>query len=258
MKKLTKIVSQKKGNTQQGGPGSLGRPLEVLFTAIAVFLISQILAGIIAGLLFGIGSGKDPDDVFNTTSAQFVFVLLAELLAVWSVIWLVRRFKKMPLASIGLGRRPSWRDLKYGLSGFGIYYLVVIIVMAIATLLDPSLKDQTQDVGFNEIKTSLDRIMAFSSLVLLAPIGEEVVMRGYLYSGLRAKMKYLPALLITSVVFGLAHLEFGNGKPLVWAAALTTFILSIVLVRQREKTGAIYAPILIHMLNNMVAFIVTF
>jgi len=62
--------------------------------------------------------------------------------------------------------------------------------------------------------------------------------------------------MVTSLVFGLAHLEFGSGGPLVWAAAIDTFLLSIILVYLRERTGALYAGILLHMLNNFIAFFV--
>ena len=91
----------------------------------------------------------------------------------------------------------------------------------------------------------------------LPPIGEETLMRGYLYSGLRSRLHFWPALLITSLLFGVAHLSTGVSGPL-WAAAVDTFILSAVLVYLREKTGALYAPIMLHGLNNLVAFFAHF
>lgn len=259
MKKSAKLFSHNIIKTKKVRSGDLGSGLEVFFVAIAIFFTSQLVAGIIAGVLLGVISSGDVVDLFEQAGPQFVFVLLAEALAVWFVYLVVHVWKKASLGAIGLGRRPKWLDLRAGLLGFGVYYVILIIVLGLASWLIPSLNlDQEQSVGFEDIKGGFDQFFAFTSLVLLAPIGEEVVMRGYLYSGLRAKMKYLPALLITSLVFGAAHLEFGGVGPLVWAAALTTFILSVVLVRQREKTGAIYASIMIHMLNNLVAFIVQF
>ncbi|MGH9351096.1 MAG: lysostaphin resistance A-like protein, partial [Terriglobia bacterium] len=90
------------------------------------------------------------------------------------------------------------------------------------------------------------------------PLGEETLVRGYLYSGLRKYWRFWPALLFTSLLFGAAHLEFGAGGPLVWAAAIDTFLLSVVLCYLRERTGALYAGILVHMLNNLIAFGVHF
>ncbi len=259
MKNPIKLFSQELDKAKKNSSTGLGSPLEVFFSSLAIFFISQIVAGLIASLIFSFNSNKDFVDLFEKAGPQFVFVLIAEALAVGMVYWLVVKFKKAKLSSIGLGRKPVWADLKNALLGFGAYYVILIIVLGIASWLVPAINlDQEQNIGFENIKSSYDQLFAFASLVILAPIGEEVVMRGYLYSGLRAKMKYLPSMLITSLVFAVAHLEFGTGKSLVWAAALTTFILSIVLVRQREKTGAIYAGVLIHMLNNLVAFIVIF
>lgn len=164
----------------------------------------------------------------------------------------------MTFGDIGLSRRPNWRDLKLGLLGFLAFYGLLIGVTVIVSWLIPSFDvNQAQNVGFDSLGSSLDRFIAFLSLVILVPVGEEILMRGYLYTGLRATWKFLPALLMTSLIFGLAHLEF-DGGPLVWVAALDTFILSTVLIYVRERSAALYACILIHMLNNTIAFLVHF
>jgi membrane protease YdiL (CAAX protease family) len=84
------------------------------------------------------------------------------------------------------------------------------------------------------------------------------LVRGYLYSGLRKSWKFLPALLVTSLLFGLAHLQLGSGAAVLWAAGVDTFTLSLVLVYLRETTGALYAGMLVHSLNNLIAFGVHF
>jgi membrane protease YdiL (CAAX protease family) len=122
----------------------------------------------------------------------------------------------------------------------------------------PELNKEKQDVGFNALNSSLDYLLALFSLVILPPIGEEILVRGYLYSGLRVRLSYVKAMLITSLMFGLAHLQLGNGTAVVWAAGIDTFVLSMVLVHLREKTGALYAGMLVHALNNLIAFGVHF
>jgi membrane protease YdiL (CAAX protease family) len=239
-------------------PG-FGGVAQVIVTTIGIFLASQIVAGVLIGIFLGVTHhGKNIAGLFDSAGAQFAYVLVAETVAIGLVYWALK-FKKVQFRKIGFDRRPRWSDLGSGLLGFGAYYGVLIVVLAAASWLIPELNiNQSQDVGFNSLSSPLDHLFAFMSLVILAPIGEEVLMRGYLYTGLRAKLQYLPSLLITSVIFGTAHLEFGNGTPLVWVAAISTFILSVVLVYKREKTGALYAGILIHILNNLVAFLVHF
>jgi membrane protease YdiL (CAAX protease family) len=66
--------------------------------------------------------------------------------------------------------------------------------------------------------------------------------------------RFWPAVLVTSLFFGAAHLELGTGGPIVWAAAIDTFLLSVVLCFLRERTGALYAGMAVHMVNNLIAF----
>ncbi len=259
MKKPGQLFSSllKFGNTKYNN--NLGGPAWVIPLTIGVFVASQALAGIVLGAILTLTRhGSSLSKISDVAWVQFLFVLFAEAVAVGLVLWLLK-LRKVSLAKIGLGRLPGWSDLKSGLLGFGAYYLVLIVVLLAVSQLVPSLNlDQNQDIGFDRINDGMDKAFAFLSLVILAPIGEEVLMRGYLFSGLRGKLNFLPAMFITSLIFAAAHLEFGNGGPLVWAAALSTFVLSMVLVYKRETTGAIYAGILIHMLNNLVAFKVNF
>ena len=236
-----------------------GGPLRVVGTILAVFIIGQLIGAITVGLILNfMHPGSDSGTLLaNSAAAQFFFIFIAEILAV-GLIYLTLRRKKMTFGNIGLNRGPKWRDLKLGVLGFLSFYGLLIITTIIVSWLIPSLDvDQAQNVGFENLQSSLDRLLAFVSLVLLVPVGEEILMRGYLYTGLRASWKFLPALLMTSLIFGLAHLEF-DGGPLVWVAALDTFILSVVLIYVRERSAALYASIFIHMLNNTVAYLVHF
>jgi membrane protease YdiL (CAAX protease family) len=142
--------------------------------------------------------------------------------------------------------------------GFAAFYGLLIIAGVIINAFAPNVNNEQQNLGFNNINTSTQNLLAFISLVALPPLGEEVLVRGYLYSGLRMVWRFWPALLVTSLLFGAAHLEFGAGGPLVWAAAIDTLLLSIVLCFLRERTGALYAGMAVHLLNNLIAFGVHF
>jgi membrane protease YdiL (CAAX protease family) len=245
-----------KKHVERVAKADFGSPLGVIGRLLFIFVASQFAAVIFLGLfapIAGIGT-----DLENSAATQFVYVLISEALAV-GLVYFFLKLRDLKFADIGLARRPSWGDLKSGLLGFGAFYVILIVSTIILAYLIPSFDvDQAQDVGFNTLNTSTDRLIAFIALVLIPPIGEEILMRGYLYSGLRSRLSFVWAMLITSALFGLAHLEFGREAPLVWVAAVHTFILSMVLVYVRERTGALYAAILIHLLNNAVAFAVNF
>lgn len=235
-----------------------GHPLSVIVTTIGIFLASQLVAAILTLIaLVLLHSGQSPEDLLNnSTAGQFFVVLISEGLAACSVIWLVRR-RGMDLSRIGMGRRPVFDDFWRALIGFVVFWGFLIIINILLGLLAPHLDtNQKQDLGFNSLNSMGDKTLAFLALVILPPLGEEPLVRGYLYSGLRDRWKFLPAMIMTSLIFGIAHLELGSGNPLVWGAALNTFVLSVVLVYLRERTGALYAGGLVHMLNNLVAFII--
>jgi len=229
----------------------LGPPWRVILNVLLIFVLSQAIALFLVEFV-AVMFHAQPDNLDSSNIEQFFYVLIAEGLAAYSVVYIVRR-RKLSFSSVGLGRKPIWRDLfKAGL-GFLAYYLLLTVVSIIVVQIFPNYDKGSQDVGFNTLNTLLDSILAFCALVVFPPIGEEILVRGYLYGGLRQKLKFVPAMLITSLLFGAAHLFTGD-SGLLWGAALNTFVLSIVLVYLRENTGALYAGMLVHGLNNAIAF----
>ena len=235
-------------------PHSFGGPWRVVLTTVGIFVLSQILAVVLASILLSVSGADTSFD--NSTAAQFVYVVLAELGAA-GCVFLVLKERGLKLKAIGLGRRPQASDLGRAAIGFVAFYALLIVAGIIVNFFAPSITNEQQDIGFNTITTFSDNILAVIALVILPPLGEETLVRGYLYSGLRSKMRYWPALLLTSVLFGAAHLS-GTDSGLLWSGALDTFILSVVLVYLRENTGALYAGMLVHMANNVIAFSVHF
>lgn len=236
---------------------NFGGPARVILSVLAIFLLSQFMAAFLLEVVYGIIRPGSKNILDQSAAAQFFYILLAEALAVGLVMLILRR-RRLNLRSIGFGRRPAWRDVKWAALGFVAFYGLLIAVTAILSLLIPSFNaGAPQDVGFNILSTPMDRIIAFAALVIFPPLGEETLMRGYLYSGLRSRLKFWPAMLITSLLFGAAHLSTGVSGAL-WAAGVDTFLLSVILVYLREKTAALYAPIIAHGLNNLVAFFAHF
>lgn len=236
-------------------PKNFGGPIRVVVMTLAVFIASQFLAALIVSLILKITDpGSNLSDLADSTPVQFAYVAVAETLVALLVIRIIKN-RGLNLAAIGFSRKPKLSDLGRALIGLGVFYALLIGVGLAMELLLPGFKtDQPQDVGFDNIKTTTDQVLAFAALVFFAPIAEEILVRGYMYSGLRASLKFIPAMLTTSLIFASAHLPGDN--LIVWGAAINTFVLSIVLVHLREKTGALYSSILLHGFNNLVAFAV--
>lgn len=110
--------------------------------------------------------------------------------------------------------------------------------------------DQAQDVGVAELGGRLDTILTFGSLVVLAPLLEEVVFRGFLFQGIARRTGFWGAALGSSAVFGLFHGQ--------WNVAVDTFILGIAACWLVWSTRSVWPAILLHMLKNGIAFWVFF
>jgi len=231
------------------------------FTSVAyaffVFFAAQLGASLLLVIyphLRGWGKVRAEDWINGSVVAQFWFVLCAEVLTFGAIWWFVR-YRGARLRAIGW-RKPRWIDLAYTLAGFLVYFFGYAVLLAIVTHLLPSLNvNQKQDLGFQNVTGDSNLLLTFLSLVVLPPLVEETVFRGFVFTGLRNKLKPLWAALITSALFATAHLEFGNGKPLLWIAALDTFTLSLVLCYLRQKTDSLWPGILLHALKNSIAFI---
>jgi CAAX protease family protein len=189
----------------------------------------------------------------NDIFAQFFYVLIAEILTVTLVWWFLRIFKSS-LRVIGLVK-PKLEDIGYALSGLVIYFPAYIGIVTLLSNLIPALNvNQTQQIGFQNPGGILQYILVFISLVILPPIAEEIVFRGFLYTSLRKKLPVVWAALFTSLLFAAPHLLEGGSGGLLWIAGIDTFILSLTLCWLRQKTDRLYAGMGLHALKNFVAF----
>lgn len=235
-------------------------PIAAVLVTVGVYFASQIFVGLVVSLLpivNGWSLEKLQDWLDTSAAAQFVMILAVEAITLW-LIWLFLRLRRVKLKTIGLVK-PEYGDVAYGLAGYAVYFVLFVMISVVARLLLPGLDmEQEQEIGFSKDITGLALAYVFASLVLLPPITEEIVTRGFLYTGLRKKLSVVTSAIVTSILFAAAHLQWGSGNGLLWVAALDTFVLSLILVYLREKTGSLWAPITVHMLKNGLAFTLLF
>ena len=236
------------------------KPLTGVLYAAFVFVVAQIMASLLVVVyphLRGWSSAAGQDWVAHSIVAQFWFVLFAETLTFGAIWWFVHA-RRASLRAIGW-LRPRWWDIVWALNGILVYFILYYVVLLAAQQLIPSLNvNQKQELGFDHVAGHTNLLLAFLSLVVLPPIAEETVFRGFVFSGLRGRLSWVWAAIITSMLFASAHLEFGSGQPLLWTAAIDTFILSLVLCYLRQKTNSLWPGILVHALKNGVAFMVLY
>ena len=176
------------------------------------------------------------------------------MILVVSLPFYVRR-RWTTLKEMGVTDWPSWWDVVITPAAFIVYMICSAVFLTVVTKLITIDIHQPQALPFSQsmLGTQWQYIAAFMTIAVLAPVAEELLFRGYLYGKLRRTAPIWVAVLITSLTFGAAHLWGGSGS-LQWAVAADTFVLSIVMSLAREYTGAIWAPVLMHIAKNSIAF----
>lgn len=232
--------------------------LGVVFVVL-VYYISQIAGGLLLSL-YGETQHWTASQLnawlTNSVTAQFLYVLIAEGLTLASLYLFMRRYN-FGFRGIGL-KKLRWRDLGYGILGIPVYYGLALVALAIMRAVAPGINfDQGQNIGFQHVYGLGPLILTFISLVILPPLTEEIMVRGFLYSSLKNIAPQIVAAGVTCAIFGAAHLEEGQ-TGLLWTAAVQFFVLSAVLIYLREKTQSLWAGILVHATNNLIAFITLF
>lgn len=235
-------------------PRSFGRRLGLaillpLWVAVGFYLSQFLLVGLGFALhVAGVSLNGIDTAVLDTIVAALVY-----LLTVVIVIGLPGVIRRSPttLTELGLSRLPEWKDILLALAGFAVYLLCAGVLITLVSKVVPGFNaDQSQEVGFDHLVHRYEYILAFVTLVVVAPVAEEVLMRGYLYGKLRRIIPIVWAMIVTGILFAALHLQ--------WNVAVDVFALSLVLTSLREVSDNIWAGILVHMMKNGLAFYLLF
>jgi len=159
---------------------------------------------------------------------------------------------KVVLEKLGLSTRLTGRMVGRAAVMWLMYFFTTAIVTSILLVIQiPGLNlEQKQSLGFEQLSGVFTYIAAFILLVVLAPIFEELLFRGYLFGAIRAKNNFWVSAILTNLTFGLMHGQLNVG--------IDVFILSLFLCYLREKTQTIWPGILVHALKNGMAYTLLF
>lgn len=183
----------------------------------------------------------------NDNIANFVFAALFEAMIIIALFIVVRAYG-FKLRDLGLNKfKPSHIWLVLG--GFFLYFFVTIVISTIFSLFVDYDQDQVQELGFSNPQ-GLEIVLVFLSLVVLAPLAEELLFRGFVYKGMRRRLPFWAAAILVSLLFAVVHGQVNVG--------VDVFALSLVLCWLRETTGSLWPAIILHAFKNGIAFLLLF
>lgn len=127
-------------------------------------------------------------------------------------------------------------------------YPLIMISQAVVQVLFQAADDAQPIVTyFLEHPGWRERTAIISMAVIVAPIAEEFLFRGYIYGVLRRYAGQIPAMILSSVLFAAMHLHLPSMLGLT--------ILACILCRLYERTGSLWSNIVVHSSFNAISII---
>lgn len=159
----------------------------------------------------------------------------------------------------GRGKRPFFQSLGWNWAGrSAIYWSLVSVGVVIAINLTSNTLLRwlpERPSPFEELLKSSQsvRIATVLLAILTAPLIEEIVYRGVLFSALRKRLSTTLTVLAVTLIFVGVHVPQYRGA---WRTIAGLTLLSLTLTIVRARTASVLPSFLIHLLNNTLSSVV--
>lgn len=202
-------------------------PWSIGDTWMGVVLLVLISGGMVAALFLGL----------KREYFQNIGVLLLELVYL------------LPIVLIFAWRRISWKHLGFGAFNINVVgigcglllggYSIILLHNWLLTIFGVDTQGDQIFQMFDQLESP---VWLFVVGAIVAPIVEEIFFRGFLFQGFRQKYGWMPALFLSSAIFGAAHLD-----PV---SLIPTFVLGCVLAVVYHRSNSVWPGILFHAAIN--------
>lgn len=217
---------------------------------------SLVLAGVTIGIaivFFGLHARDFTGGGPNTTKAVFLVVTQA----LWSFGALLYLFVMIRLrTSASFWQTIGWHRLRAGISNRHSViagYLGAGAALAVLVSIAGRFVGQEQQLPIEQIfRTRVAVILLMAFGILLAPVVEETLFRGFLYPVLARSLGIPAGVIVTGIFFGAMHAEQLWGG---WGQIGLLVGVGIVLTWVRASSGTVIASYLMHLGYNTLLFV---
>ena len=213
--------------------------------AIIIFLIAFVAASIVAFFLALVLKG-----LYSTTTASIILIFLSSVVLyaflLAGTFYSVKVRHGSNLSALGLRLHGLGKGVLMGFGvGVPLFFAAIFVAYIVQKIFGPTNTDQVSNsvnrIASGSVSAGLIALLAIT-LVVLAPICEEIFFRGYLYPALRNRMSKQPAMVLNGLLFAAAHFELIGFLP--------RFLLGWGLCYIYEKNRTLGGPITGHALYN--------
>ncbi|MBQ3112146.1 MAG: CPBP family intramembrane metalloprotease [Firmicutes bacterium] len=156
-------------------------------------------------------------------------------------------FYKQPPAVLGMQRNMRVLSLVFTGAAYGaaLFAITIAVQSLQLVLLGMSPIEQEMLIMLGSAASSFERVLMVCCLVFIAPIGEEIFFRGFLFTLLEENNSQMLAVLYSALIFGILH---GNMQVLLPSLA-AGIALALIYARHRN----IWCNIIAHMTWNFIS-----
>lgn len=125
-------------------------------------------------------------------------------------------------------------------------FIVLGLLIELLAYLSPAFRTDFME---KVIGSTTNMLLLYLGVGIMAPVFEEFLLRGLLYGSVRHMADEHASVALTAGVFTLMHMQYDV------AVMLLILPMGIVLGYARSRSGSIWVPVLLHMLNNLVTVV---
>jgi membrane protease YdiL (CAAX protease family) len=227
---------------------------------VLAFIGAQIFSSLVLALLELIPLFKH----LGQEPLTMLSAILSYGLTLGILLGVDRLFKRtwVQMKELGLSRLLNWSDIGLSILALLPYILIsAVLAFVFSDLFHLIDIHQKQAIPFKGYMTHINYVISFFTLVILAPVAEELIFRGYFLGRLRKITRPEISVVVSALIFGSLHLPGitdAGAFQWQWGTAADTFALGLVLGSLRLVTGQIWAGILLHMFKNLAAYFFLF
>lgn len=239
---MYQLIRARTGQDWSRDGNVLSRPYGILDGVMALLLVA---------LLTWSGDGSVEVEAEEVGLDGFVQSMFSNSMFMMMTVLLLGGYLRMrgmnPVEMFGLRavslRRSLW------LAGIWLFGVLVVMNIAVvighAVLFGDQVPDESQQEvieKFRLMETWGQRGIVILAAVVFAPLGEEVIFRGFLYGVAKRYSDRWFAALVTGLIFAVGHQHVGSLFPL--------FVLGVGFALAYEFSGSLLVPVFMHMMFN--------
>ena len=236
----------------------------VLVSVLFVFLLFGCQSCVTSGYTFSLMSGMSVKDFASSESVAALYeeilakvtdkttmiLFIANLLTVFIVCLLFRMRGKNPRSEVSAYAVNPLRVPTFALFGIAMNVFISITISLIP--FSESVVDSFNSTyaGIENVSSASELIFSVLSVAIVTGITEELIFRGISMKRLVPAFGKVPSVIITALIFGLAH-----GTPIAIGYA---FLIGLLFGYMYVSYGSIVPSVVCHIFFNMTSFLLPY